>query len=666
MPSRCETSRKRGFPPDRSQLTITRSRSRPTRRTRRAIRTKLQFGAISSKPLGRTKGFDTHGRRCRTTPRRAASRSSTRRRSWSGSRSCSSRSTRPSPLPRPEIQDLVIRDYAFVPGRLTVSLWPARAIDLLIRAKNDPAALDQVRAMRDLHALGGGAKPWTLVTYAFLHGGWSHVLLNTVWLLAFGPPVARRFGAARFSRLHGRDRDRRRALAHWARRADGLHAVDRRLGRRFGTDGGGGALHVPAWGAPRPARVRAARDRDGSGRARSGRWSPSPAPRVFLVIWFGDELHLRRLRPDARPLRHAGRLGRPRRRLRRRRRSSFRCSTGRRRRDGTSERCAPPQRASLERQFTCPERPRSGGICFAGGPPAGRSIDASPDPSARGRRASMAIRPRSARTATRSLGLSQAQASSTVSASLSFSAGDRHVDVDVAEPMARLLRQEGFVHGAEGRVGVDGDERVVVVAADAGEFVGERVGAPDDRRRRGLLGRAQQADALEAEADPQLAARPGQRDRQDEAGDRRRHPQDQRRGDERGREQGDDAEQRVRAMAAHDAGEGNGAVVAALRVPAGVASGQDLQHRSGLDQHHDRRERRRDEDLEEGRGDQRRARRPIRAGSGRRRARGRGRGTSARAGWRSSARTAAARVRSRTAARPGNSEKSVVKYSGRM
>jgi membrane associated rhomboid family serine protease len=45
---------------------------------------------------------------------------------------------------------------------------------------------------------GEGARIWTFVTYAFLHAGWAHVLLNLVWLAAFGSPVARRFGAARF------------------------------------------------------------------------------------------------------------------------------------------------------------------------------------------------------------------------------------------------------------------------------------------------------------------------------------------------------------------------------------------------------------------------------------------------------------------------------------
>jgi membrane associated rhomboid family serine protease len=93
----------------------------------------------------------------------------------------------------PRVQDLIIDDFAFVPGRLTVSLWPAEAIKLLLREKTDQAALEEVRA-----ALSDGPKPWTLLTYAFLHGSWMHVLLNTIWLVAFGPPVARRFGTAPF------------------------------------------------------------------------------------------------------------------------------------------------------------------------------------------------------------------------------------------------------------------------------------------------------------------------------------------------------------------------------------------------------------------------------------------------------------------------------------
>src|SRR5262249_19254753 len=59
------------------------------------------------------------------------------------------------------IQDAVIRNFAFVPGRLTISLWPARAVDLIVRANSDPAALAEARAMRELLMAGGGLKIWT-------------------------------------------------------------------------------------------------------------------------------------------------------------------------------------------------------------------------------------------------------------------------------------------------------------------------------------------------------------------------------------------------------------------------------------------------------------------------------------------------------------------------
>jgi membrane associated rhomboid family serine protease len=48
--------------------------------------------------------------------------------------------------------------------------------------------------------LPGGylANAWTFVTYAFLHGGWSHLFVNLLWMAVFGSAVARRFGALRF------------------------------------------------------------------------------------------------------------------------------------------------------------------------------------------------------------------------------------------------------------------------------------------------------------------------------------------------------------------------------------------------------------------------------------------------------------------------------------
>lgn len=36
------------------------------------------------------------------------------------------------------------------------------------------------------------------VTYSFLHGGWAHLLVNMIWLAAFGSPLATRLGWTRF------------------------------------------------------------------------------------------------------------------------------------------------------------------------------------------------------------------------------------------------------------------------------------------------------------------------------------------------------------------------------------------------------------------------------------------------------------------------------------
>jgi len=39
---------------------------------------------------------------------------------------------------------------------------------------------------------------WSFVTYMFLHGSWTHLAINSLWMLAFGTPLAVRFGAWRF------------------------------------------------------------------------------------------------------------------------------------------------------------------------------------------------------------------------------------------------------------------------------------------------------------------------------------------------------------------------------------------------------------------------------------------------------------------------------------
>ncbi|MEM9279984.1 MAG: rhomboid family intramembrane serine protease, partial [Pseudomonadota bacterium] len=85
-------------------------------------------------------------------------------------------------------------NFAFIPARYTGEVQ---------QFMSDPAAL------------------WSPVTYSFLHGDWTHIIVNTIWLLAFGAVVARRLGNFRFilfciaSSLFG-------ALAHYVAHSGSL------------------------------------------------------------------------------------------------------------------------------------------------------------------------------------------------------------------------------------------------------------------------------------------------------------------------------------------------------------------------------------------------------------------------------------------------------------
>jgi membrane associated rhomboid family serine protease len=76
----------------------------------------------------------------------------------------------------PEIDDrLLLLTFAFIPARY------------------DPSLL-----IGGLLPGGFGAQIWTFFTYALIHADVMHLGFNAVWLLAFGTPVARRFGTLRF------------------------------------------------------------------------------------------------------------------------------------------------------------------------------------------------------------------------------------------------------------------------------------------------------------------------------------------------------------------------------------------------------------------------------------------------------------------------------------
>ncbi len=87
---------------------------------------------------------------------------------------------------------------AFVPARLSVAIgWTD-----LASLQAEVAAATSGRELRqylfNAFVSDGDPNHWTLVTYAFLHAGWEHVIFNSLWMLAFGAPVMQRFGMIRF------------------------------------------------------------------------------------------------------------------------------------------------------------------------------------------------------------------------------------------------------------------------------------------------------------------------------------------------------------------------------------------------------------------------------------------------------------------------------------
>jgi membrane associated rhomboid family serine protease len=94
----------------------------------------------------------------------------------------------------------LIIDWAVIPARWAVAFGGVQ-VDEIMRSLREGVPEDTVTPMMALaqYVLASEeGRPWTVLTYAFLHGSWAHVLINSVWLAAFGTPIARRCGAGRF------------------------------------------------------------------------------------------------------------------------------------------------------------------------------------------------------------------------------------------------------------------------------------------------------------------------------------------------------------------------------------------------------------------------------------------------------------------------------------
>ena len=100
-----------------------------------------------------------------------------------------------------DVTDLrLVLDLGFVPSRLSVAVgWTDAAA--IVRAAGegiaDPESAEARVAVARFVMEDATARPWTLVTYALLHGSWLHVGLNCLWLAAFGTPILRRLGGIR-------------------------------------------------------------------------------------------------------------------------------------------------------------------------------------------------------------------------------------------------------------------------------------------------------------------------------------------------------------------------------------------------------------------------------------------------------------------------------------
>jgi membrane associated rhomboid family serine protease len=77
-------------------------------------------------------------------------------------------------------------------------LSPEAHFDLIIRFAFIARRVMEPEIVGAMLPGGTAAAWWSFVTYALLHADWSHLIFNSLWLVAFGAPLAWRFGSTRF------------------------------------------------------------------------------------------------------------------------------------------------------------------------------------------------------------------------------------------------------------------------------------------------------------------------------------------------------------------------------------------------------------------------------------------------------------------------------------
>jgi membrane associated rhomboid family serine protease len=98
----------------------------------------------------------------------------------------------------PAVVIAVIAACVFVHLARVYVLTDEEDVDLLLTFAFIPARYSSAFVLGGELPGGWAAEIWTFVTYAFIHGSATHLLVNSIWLLPFGSALARRLGTLRF------------------------------------------------------------------------------------------------------------------------------------------------------------------------------------------------------------------------------------------------------------------------------------------------------------------------------------------------------------------------------------------------------------------------------------------------------------------------------------
>lgn len=179
------------------------------------------------------------------------------------------------------LSESIFDRFAFVPARFAFLFSPDAVLTHLVEADR----LTPNQESRLGIALGAGWSAYVSpLTYAFLHGGWTHLGVNALSLAAFGSPVARRLGSAlfllfmAFCAVAG-------AMTHFA-----LHLYDFNpvVGASAAISGTMGAIARFAFGSRSCTAVRrSVAPGDNHGVESLSQLASNRQAAVFLAVWLG-------------------------------------------------------------------------------------------------------------------------------------------------------------------------------------------------------------------------------------------------------------------------------------------------------------------------------------------------------------------------------------------